>query len=222
LDADIRRPTEPFHEEESQAMQQHAQLKSGLGRFDRLGRVPNVRVGAAVALALAAAFVVWVAVRDHGGSSAAAPPSAAAAPTSAGVGPVAQTAQGLKDFAATLGHPVYWAGPQQGKTYELTQTRVGRVYIRYLPPGVAAGSNKWYLTIATYPYPRAFASLEALAKHQGGAIKLDHGGIALLDKAYPKSMHLAYPGVDYQVEVFSPSPARTRAVVRSGQVAAIG
>ena len=105
-----------------------------------------------------------------------------------------------------------------GNTYELTQTRIGRVYVRYLPPGVLVGINKPFLTIATYPFPHAFAALNALVKNQGGGIKLDHGGIALVDRAYPKSVHLAYPGSDYEVEVFSPSPPRTREVVVSGHV----
>ena len=52
-------------------------------------------------------------------------------------------------------------------------------------------------------------------------VTVGSGGIALVDQAYPKSIHVAYPGSDYQVEVFSPSPARTRQVVVSGQVAAV-
>jgi hypothetical protein len=204
-------------------MQQEAQLNSGVGHLDRLGRFPNVRIGAAVALALAAAFVVWLVVRSGGHSPAARPAAASQAlPQAAGVGPVAESADGLKGFAAAVGHPVYWVGDQPGKTYELTQTRSGRIYIRYLPPGVAVGANRWFLTVATYPYPHAYASLAALAKHQGGAIRLGHGGIALVDQAYPKSVHVAYPGVDFEVEVFSPSPARSRQVVTSGEVAAIG
>ena len=82
-------------------------------------------------------------------------------------------------------------------------------------------SGSKFLIVATYPFPHAFATLKGLAKKQGGAIKLADGGIALVDQAYPKSIHIAYPGSDYQVEVFSPSPARTRQVVVSGQVAAV-
>lgn len=203
-------------------MQQGAQLKSGLGQLDRLGRVPQVRLGAVIAIALAAAFVVWLVLRN-GDESPAAKPSAnaSAVATAAGIGPVAQSVEQLKSFTAGTGHPVYWVGSKPGYTYELTQTSNGRVFVRYLPEGVAVGVEKPYLTVATYPFPKAFAALKALAKSQGGAIKLDHGGIALVDRRYPKSVHVAYPGVAYQVEVFSPSPASTRDVVVSGQVAAI-
>ena len=46
----------------------------------------------------------------------------------------------LSSWAATVGHPVYWAGPEHGYRYELTHTTDGRIYIRYLPAGVAVGS----------------------------------------------------------------------------------
>jgi hypothetical protein len=205
-------------------MQQEAGVKSGFGQLDRLGRVPHVRLGAVIAIALAAAFVVSL-VRNGGHSSTAnqsaiAQPSAAI-PNGAGTGPVAKSAEDLKSFATAIGHPVYWAGARSGRTYELTQTSTGRVYIRYLPAGVQVGVNKQYLTVATYPYPHAFAALTALAKNRRGAIKLDHGGVAVVDEAYPKSVHLAYPGSDYEVEVFSPSPVLTRQVVVSGEVASI-
>jgi hypothetical protein len=205
-------------------MQQEAQVKSGLGQLDRFGRVPQVRLGAVLALALAAAFVVWLVLRNDDGSSTVDSPaaaSAAAIPKTAGIGPVAQSPQDLQRFAAAGGRPVYWAGPMAGYRYELTQTRNNRVFVRYLPSNVAVGVDKPLLTIATYPFPKAFDALKALAKNQGGAIELDHGGLALVDRAYPKSIHLAYPGVRYQIEVFSPSPQRTREIVISGRIAAV-
>jgi len=200
---------------------QEAQVKSGISQLDRLGRLPRVRLGAVIAIALAAAFVAWLAVRNGSHSVATNPPAisqSGAIEKVAGTGPVAASVGDLKRFAAAVGHPIYWAGPMPGNTYELTQTRIGRVYVRYLPAGVPVGINKPFLTIATYPFPHAFAALNALVKNRGGGIKLDHGGIALVDRAYPKSVHLAYPGSDYEVEVFSPSPPRTREVVVSGHV----
>ena len=200
-------------------------MKSGYSRLDRFGHVPRVRIGAAIALALAAAFIAWLVVGNGGHSSTANSQASArassASPGTAGAGPVAASPRSLNAFATAIGHPIYWLGPKPGNTYELTQTGTGRVYIRYLPSGVRVGVDKPFLTVATYPFPHAFATLKGLAKKQGGAIKLADGGIALVDQAYPKSIHIAYPGSDYQVEVFSPSPARTRQVVVSGQVAAV-
>ena len=122
-----------------------------------------------------------------------------------------------------LGHPLYWLGRKPGVTYELTQTDAGAVFVRYLPSGVAPGVNRPHLTVATYPFPGAFAALRrTAAQNPTGTIRLSGGGLAVVDAGYPNSIHVAYPGVPYQVEVFAPSPARARAVVSSGQVRAVG
>ena len=129
----------------------------------------------------------------------------------------------LSALAAQLGHPIYWLGRKPGVTYELTQTGAGAVFVRYLPSGVAPGANRPHLTVATYPFPGAFAALRrTAAQNPTGTITLSGGGLAVVDAGYPNSIHVAYPGVPYQVEVFAPSPARARAVVSSGQVRAVG
>jgi hypothetical protein len=131
----------------------------------------------------------------------------------------AASAAGLKALAHSLGHPLYWLGAKAGFTYELTQTGDGRIFIRYLPRGVKVGAKRPYLTIATYPYQNAFAAIQAAARRKGAVkIKLPGGGLAVVDGAYPRSIHLAYPGSNYQVEVFDPSPTQTRQVVSSGEV----
>jgi hypothetical protein len=122
----------------------------------------------------------------------------------------------LKSFAASLGHPIYWAGPRPGNTYELMQTSNGNVFIRYLPPGVKVGAPAGYLTVATYPFPNALEAIQRTARgNKTGTIRLTGGGLAVVDGQYPKSIHLAYPRSDFQVEVFDPSPARVRQIVSS-------
>lgn len=135
----------------------------------------------------------------------------------------AATVAGLKSAAKTLGHPIYWLGPKQGLKYELTQPSNGSVYVRYLPAAVAVGSSQPYLTVATYPYPGAFAALQALSKQKGTkTLKLAGGGIAIINSSDTKSAHLAFPGSNYEIEVFDPSPAVVRHLVSSGQVKSIG
>jgi len=162
------------------------------------------------------------------GSLTASPPppaatttTASATPTAAGTGPTAASVGDLQSLATKLGHPIYWAGPKRGYTYELTETSTGKVFIRYLPSGVEVGDPKAsYLTVATYPFRNAYSALEKAA---GGAnkIQLARGGIGIVDAGYPKSVHVAYPGVNYQVEVFNPSPAASRKLVASGAIAPV-
>jgi hypothetical protein len=137
--------------------------------------------------------------------------------------PKAVSPTGLKSLAASLGHPIYWIGAKRGYTYELTRTSQDQVYLRYLPPGVRVGSKGQYLTVGTYLYTRAFGAILALGK-RGNAVtlKLPNGGRAVIDRNRPEDIHLAYPGSDYQIEVFDPSPARARQIVSSGQIKSIG
>jgi hypothetical protein len=140
-----------------------------------------------------------------------------------GAKPTAASPADLKSLAGSLGHPVYWAGRKKGYTYELTRTSNDQVYIRYLPPGVAVGASPPYLTVATYPFQGAFSAIISLGKQKNAVtLTLANGGRAVIDPAHPKSIHLAYPGSDFQVEVFDPSPARARRVVESGKVSAVG
>ncbi len=145
------------------------------------------------------------------------------APPQTSAGSKAASVQQLKALAVTLGHPIYWAGAQPGDTYELTKTRSGSVYIRYLPQGVRVGVQRPdYLTIGTYPQKRALALLKATAAKNGVAtMMLDGDGLAFVDKKHPTSVYVAYPNVDVQVEVYDPIRGRARQLVASGQIAPV-
>lgn len=181
---------------------------------------PRVRIGAVVAIAIAAGVVVWLLVGRGGDDNNAASSTTTPTQQAAGVGPTAMSTGDLKSLADKLGHPIYWAGAKGGFTYEVTETADGKVYVRYLPKGVAVGdSGAKYLIVATYPYPKALAALKRVAGKK--ATKLSTGAYAFVDPTYPKSVHVAYPHSDYQIEVFDPSPARAKAVAFSGDVAPV-
>jgi hypothetical protein len=132
------------------------------------------------------------------------------------------SAAALAALPSSLGHPVYWAGTMPGSTYELTQASNGSVYVRYLPNGAAAGAKKTYLTVATYPVLNALEAVRRTAKNSGArTIDLPGGGLAVVDGSDPRSVYLAYPNSNYQVEVFDPSPARARSVA-SQRIAPVG
>ena len=84
------------------------------------------------------------------------------------------------------------------------------------------GAKDAYPTVVTYPFPQALAAIRRVAKgNKAGVIKLSGGGLAVVDGQYPKSIHLAYPHSDFQVEVFAPSPARARRLVASQKIVPI-
>jgi hypothetical protein len=136
--------------------------------------------------------------------------------------PVAVTSDQLRAVAASAGHPLYWAGPARG-TYELTTIADGRTYIRYLPPGAPVGSSHTHLTIGTYVLsspPYAVVHRAALAKR--ATIKaLGHAALAVQYHVRPQSVYLVFPGANYEVEVYDPSPATALRLATTGRVVPI-
>jgi hypothetical protein len=181
-------------------------------------RRPNVRVGAVVAVAIAAAFVVWLVVR--GGDSNTTKPGTS---TGEATGPAAASTDKLRALSVELGHPIYWAGAVPDSTYELTRTSDDRIFIRYLPRGVPVGIRQAsYTIVGTYPVPNAYKVLQGLAKKPGeSTFSAPVGGFAVYSTAQPTNVYLAYPGSNVQIEVYDPSPQRARRLITSGQVAAI-
>jgi hypothetical protein len=127
----------------------------------------------------------------------------------------------LSDAAERLGHPIYWAGEQPGKSLELAEADTGRVYVRYLDEGVDAGvrSTK-YMTVVTYPVPNAAAALRrGLAKRPDAELaRGDDGAVVLIDPSTPGSVRLAYPGADQQVELYTPNVRESVRLATNGSV----
>jgi len=175
-------------------------------------RQRRLRIGAVVALVLVAGFVAWLLLRDGDSSSSASP-----IPARSTALPI--SVKGLHTLA-TLGIPIYWIGQRPGYKYELTKTPDNRVFLRYLPEGTKIGSTTNYLTIGTYPAKNAFADTRRLAA-SSGSVKLPapKGGVAYYRSDTPTNVFLAFPGVNYRVEVYDPSAGRAQDLVTLGQVA---
>lgn len=178
-----------------------------------------------IAVAVAAAFITWLVVgRNHNNSTASTTVTRSNGTTGAAgrsVGPVAVSPSGLATLAKTLKVPIYWAGPKPGFTYELTVTQSGKEYVRYLPAGVKVGDPRAnFLIVATYPFPKGYKALMGVAK--GREQPVPGGGIAFVDPTYPKSVHMAFRGAPYQIEVYDPHPQQSRQVALSGTVKSAG
>jgi len=182
-------------------------------------RNSRVRVGAVVAVAVLVALVVWLLVRNNDNGSGSG--SVANGPA---IGPVAATPDRLRKLANEEGHDIYWIGPEDNTTYELTRTSAGRIFVRYLPKGVPVGVDKAdYTIVGTYPVPDATSVLEGLAKKSGEQkLSVPGGGIAVYSDSQPTNVYVAYPGSNLQIEVFDPSAERAQRLVTSGQVEPVG
>jgi hypothetical protein len=178
------------------------------------GGVRRLRAGAVIAVLLAVALGAWVILGgdDDKRSGASAPASSAASEAQ------------LRGIPAETGHPLYWAGRRSEFTYELTRTADGNVFVRYLPPGIPVGAERPnYLTIGTYPRPRALQAVRSRARRRGTvSFPVPGGGIAAYTRDRPRSVYLAFPREDVQIEVYDPSAERARRLARSGRVRPIG
>jgi hypothetical protein len=178
--------------------------------------MPQLRLGAVIAIAIAAGLGIWLATRDTGGNSSSASPTT---PSSTGKQVVPITTQGLETLVAALQRPIYWAGERVKTTYELTRLGDGRIYIRYLADGTKVGSPKPALTIGTYPDTSAASDVSRSASESGSVrVPAPKGAVAFYSKRRPTNVYLAFPGAAYQVELYDPNPYQARALVRTGKI----
>ncbi len=181
-----------------------------------------IAVVAAVAVFAAVAIAVWQLDSDSSGNSDA---SSTTVPTQ----PVGVRAQivptaTLKTIAGAAGRPIYWVGPRKGAQIEYTQTDDGNTFVRYLTGGAHAGNQRsLYVVVATYAQPDAYARVQSVARQKNYAVEhLASGAVAVTRPDSPRNVHVVFPGLQYQVEVYAPTSAQTRQIVRSGALGPVG
>jgi len=178
----------------------------------------GVRVGAVIAVAAVAAFLVWYfAIRDTSSDNGGGGSSAQNI-----VGPVAANETDLSNLAKKDNQPIYWAGNQPGTSdLELTKTADGNVYVRYLTGKATIGTPKpSYLTVGTYPFGNSVHAIDVIAKEPGAkTFNVAGGGTAVQNSSAPTSVYVAYPDEkSFEIEVYDPDPAKALDLVKSGDI----
>ena len=186
------------------------------------GRLSRWRLLAGIGLVVAAGIVAFFLLRGGNDSSGVGGEVESGLPATGR--PEAASLDRLRVVAELVGHPVYWAGQQAGRRYELTVEHDGKVYVRYLAPGVRVGSRKvGSLTIGTYPYIGALGALQALARQPGAISKhTPDGGLVVSTETSPNNVYIAYPRSDVQIEVYDPHAGSALSLARGGAIVPIG
>lgn len=127
----------------------------------------------------------------------------------------------LLDALAGVGYPVYWAGPRPGVGYELSRSP-GRTYVRYLPEGEEAESERPFLTVGSYRQPGALRSVRAQGQRPGAVLIRVGNGFAYAEGPDAANAYLAFHGTETQVEVFDPVPGRALSLIRAGAIVPVG
>jgi hypothetical protein len=178
-------------------------------------RIREPRIAAVIGVVVAAVIILILVIGggdDNGGSSS----------TAEARGPEVVTVDDLQDLPNSVGHPVYWAGDRAGIRYELTVQADGNIFLRYLAPDEQVGADVPTFTVGTYPVPDAHAALESVA-NRPGALRSNtpDGALVVTNKANPQSVYIAYPGSDYQIEVYDPDAATALQTATSGEITPI-
>ena len=123
----------------------------------------------------------------------------------------------LRRLALSIHQPIFWLGPKAGITYELTRGR-GREDLRPLP---ARGRRRRQRQAVSHgrdiSLPRRVrGGPEAGGARRAPSRRSSPAGRRRPRRGYPESVHVAYPNVDYQVEVYDPTPARAMQLVSAG------
>lgn len=179
----------------------------------------SVAVGAVIVIAVVALFALLRGGDEEpkkSGSGA----SGALGATATRPQPVAVTPERLAELSKKRGRPIYWVGLSEGRTYELTRTPDGSVYMRYLERGVKVGDRRPnYLTVGTYPQSDPFKTVTRASKRDGAQVeKLKNDGLAVANRSRPTSWYVAFPDSEELIEVFSPKAGRARQLVRTERV----
>lgn len=162
------------------------------------------------------ALVTWLVTKGDDDGDKAEP---AAGAVQIGAPTVLSEAQ-LRAFGAAQPTPVYWAGVIPNRRFEVTQTSGGRYYVRYLTPRADVGdAAPRFLTVGTYPGTNAYGALQAVARRSSSeSVTTPSGALVVYDKNKPTSVYFAFPGQNFQVEVYDPRGDRARRFVLDGKV----
>ena len=126
---------------------------------------------------------------------------------------VAQTSGGvclsekeLRNLVTENNIVAYWTGPVKDATYSINSTTAGQVFVRYIPKGMECGSTEAkYRVIATYSETDAFNSTQqAGSQPEGVTLANPDGSVVYFSKNAPNNVYLAYPGINYQIEIYDP------------------
>jgi hypothetical protein len=180
----------------------------------------RIRPTAAIAVAIAVGLLVWLLlIKDGGDDSAPEGNQASSQPKAVSVVSESELLSALKG----AGYPIYWAGPRVEVEYEVSRPSQDQTFIRYLPQGEEAESERAFLTVGSYQQPGALARIRELGQEPGAVlVQVAGGGSAYAEGPDATSTYLAFPGVDTQIEVFVPEGGQALNLIRSGAIVPVG
>ena len=112
----------------------------------------------------------------------------------------------LRSIVAENKVVAYWTGPVKDATYSINTSTAGQVFVRYILKGMDCGSTEpKFRVIATYSQTDAYNStLQAGNQAEGVSLSNPDGSVVYFSKNAPNNVYVAYPNLDYQIEIYDP------------------
>lgn len=112
----------------------------------------------------------------------------------------------LRSIVAENKIVAYWTGPVKDATYSINTSTAGQVFVRYILKGMDCGSTEpKFRVIATYSEADAYNStLQAGNQAEGVSLSNPDGSVVYFSKNAPNNVYVAYPNLDYQIEIYDP------------------
>jgi hypothetical protein len=123
-------------------------------------------------------------------------------------GKIALSESELVDLANQINQPIFWLGPEENYFYALTIAENEQSYVKYLPrEESSADSDTAYRIIATYLRQDAYNITQSAANNPGAVgLSNSDGATIYYNSLTPTNIYLAYPGQNFQIEIFDPVP----------------
>jgi len=183
---------------------------------------PHNRRNLIIAGAVVVVIVIAIISFSLGGSKSKSSTTTAATSASQQVG---LSTTGIKTAVDALGRggKVYWLGPVQGDQYTLVSKANGQVTVTYVPAGQDPKSNGNWRAVGTYPVAGAFSVTKTAGANPGSKLVTNSdGSIVVYSDSRPTNVYVAFPGVNYQIEIYDPTPGAALQAATGGLVTSIG
>ena len=173
-----------------------------------------------VAVVIFAVLVGWITYNNISVKNSSTSTSVAAKPREVTpLGPEIVSPDTIRKTVSYLGHALYWEGEKANQQLELSITKDGSAYIRYLPLGKKAGSKGNYDSVTTFSDANAYAHLQTKAGKSGAISAADNGGAFVVeDSKNSLTASFAYKNYPIRIEVQTNTPGRAWDLIQTGVI----
>ena len=184
---------------------------------------PRKRLIIALALVAVVSLVAWALSGGSGTENSSTQSPSTSAPETISLTAVPASIVTKEELIAAtkdLGFPIYWNGEMENTKIELTVLTEGKVFVRYLPTDVVAGTADPYFTVASFYDSGALEKAQSVGAGTGAKlINYTGGAVAASSSESDKNVYFAFAGNPVLYDIYSPDSKVAWEGLDSGTIA---